>query len=262
MKAKNILAALLMMTVGLQTAKAQKIVMVLTTTDNEVMEFDVMKIKDVSFRESSSVENDWVDLGLPSGTKWATCNIGASKPEEYGDYFAWGETSSKDYFDWGNYKWVNKTEPSWSQINKYTINDGQLEACWYDSNGKFIGDKKTELDTEDDAAVVILGGGWRMPSHGQMKELVDNCTRQWTTQNGVNGILVTGPNGKTIFLPAAGYRARFNLNDAGSYGGYWTSSLGEGYSTFGALCLNFNSSEWKVSMNARNCGFSVRPVRP
>ena len=137
---------------------------------------------------------DYVDLGLPSGLKWATMNVGASKPEEYGDYFAWGETEPKKEYSWLNYKFELSTDNN-GPFSKYVTNS---------SYGTV--DNKTVLDPEEDAAHVNWGGSWRMPTEEEWTELRTNCTWTWTTQNGVNGRLVTGPNGKSIFLPAAGRR--------------------------------------------------------
>ena len=148
-------------------------------------------------------DHDYVDLGLPSGTLWATCNVGASSPEEYGDYFAWGETEPKDTYDWWTYF---DTEDDGSTFKKYN-NDGGL----------------TELLPEDDAATVNWGSGWQMPSLDQIDELI-NCnytTTEWTTLNGVNGRKVTSrSNGNSIFLPAAGDRYDTSLSSVGGYGYY------------------------------------------
>ncbi len=194
--------------------------------------------------------HEWVDLGLPSGTKWATCNVGANSPEEYGDYFAWGETEPKDTYDWSTYKWC---KGSYDTMTKYCINSE------YGYNG--FTDGKTELDPEDDAATKNWGSPWHMPTFVQMQELFDNCTREWTTQGGVNGILVTGPNGNTIFLPAAGGRWDYELYDAGSNGVYWSSSLSP-RNDFDAYYLFFNSGFWDWTDRNRSNGLSVRAVRP
>ncbi len=183
--------------------------------------------------------HEWVDLGLPSGTLWATCNVGANSPEEYGDYFAWGETTPKDYYDENTY--------FDSGYNKYNDND----------NGGL-----TELLPEDDAATKNWGSPWHMPTPEQIRELLDNCTREWTTQGGVNGILVTGPSGGQIFLPAAGMRWFDELRYAGSigYGYYWSSSCSYGCD---AWYLGFRSvHNWSCYRGGyRWGGHSVRPVR-
>ena len=180
-----------------------------------------------------------IDLGLPSGTKWASWNVGASAPEEYGGLYAWGETEEKDYNDWST----------------YTHCDGSSSTCHH------IGDDIA--GTENDVAHVKWGGSWRMPSKDQIKELIDNCTRTCTTQNGVNGTLVTGLNGATIFLPAAGYRWWYGLNYEGENGYYWSSSLNPGYEYY-AFALRFYSDDWLwYNYYGHRCyGQSVRPVCP
>ena len=193
-------------------------------------------------------EHDYVDLGLTSGTLWATCNIGASSPEEYGDYFAWGETEAKSTYNWSTYKLCNGS--------KYTL----TKYCNNSSYGyNEFTDGKTDLDLEDDAAYVNWGSGWRMPTKAQMEELCDECTWNWTEMNGVYGYEVTG-NGNSIFLPAAGYRSNSSLNGAGSYGYYWSRSLG-GSNPDNAWYLYFNSSSISTYDSYRYYGQGVRPVR-
>lgn len=206
-----------------------------------------------------------VDLGLPSGTLWASCNVGATKPEEYGDYFAWGETkgykSGKRDFSWSTYKWCKGAS---DKMTKY---------CDYaDYGNKGFTDNKKELDLADDAAYVNWGSSWRMPSLEQIKELIDNCYWEWTTLNGVYGHNVTSlKNKNSIFLPAAGNRGGTSLVSAGSYGGYWSRSLALGtLGTVSAYSLYFDDSmvdEWTGYEYAvwnplwRIFGRSVRAVR-
>ncbi len=190
----------------------------------------------------------YVDLGLPSGLLWATCNVGANKPEDYGNYYAWGETETKSYYDWNTYKWCNGGDCD--NLTKYNT----------DSSYGTV-DNKTVLDPEDDAARANWGGAWRMPTREEMHELYDNCTWEWTTQNGVNGIKFTGSNGNSIFLPAAGYRYGTSLDYAGSIGGYWSSSLCADYSV-GACNLYFDSDDVDVDDDSRSYGQSVRPDCP
>ena len=263
MKAKSTLAVLFLMVAGVQTAMAQK--MVVRMTDNTVTEFDVTQVVDVTFEEGgvshgTTDGHEWVDLGLPRGTLWATCNVGANSSEEYGDYFAWGETEPKDEYNWATYKWMNAGQSDWKQINKYTFADNQRGVCWYDSNRNFIGDGLTELLPEDDAATVNWGSGWQMPSRAQQDELKANCTYTWTQLNGVNGILVTGPNGNTIFMPAAGRRYDTSLNNAGSNGYCWSRSLSTYYSVDG-YSQGFGSNYWNWSNDNRSYGQCIRPVR-
>ena len=185
----------------------------------------------------------YVDLGL--SVKWATCNVGATKPEEYGNYYAWGETSPKTTYDYSTYKWCNG---SYDTMTKYCT----------DSDYGTV-DNKTVLDPEDDAAAVNMGGSWRMPTAEEQKELIDECTWTWTTLNGVNGYNVEGSNGNSIFLPAAGCRYDGDLLDAGSLGYYWSSSLGTGDSD-GAYNLHFSSVDVVWNDYDRSSGRSVRGV--
>ena len=187
---------------------------------------------------------EWVDLGL--SVKWATINVGATKPEEYGDYFAWGETEPKEVYDWSTYKWCNGSQNTLTKYN-HSSSCGTV-------------DNKTQLELSDDAARVNWGGDWRMPTHVEQDELRNNCTWTWTTQNGVNGYKVTSKsNGNSIFLPAAGSRSDSGLNGAGSYGNYWSSSLNTDGPRY-AYSLDFNSSGVDWYGGYRYCGFSVRPV--
>ena len=195
---------------------------------------------------NSSNGHVYVDLGL--SVKWATCNVGANAPEEYGDYFAWGETQPKDYYDWSMYKWCNG---SYDNLTKY---------CTDSNYGKV--DNKTVLDLEDDAAHVNWGGEWRMPTIEEQQELVDYCTWKWTKVNGKNGYTVTGPNGNSIFLPAAGDRDGSDFFNAGSYGYYWSSSLTRNLTrnSYYACSLYFGSGGASMYYNRRIYGQSVRPV--
>ena len=204
---------------------------------------------------------EYVDLGLPSGLKWAKCNLGASKPSDYGDYYAWGETAPKADYDWATYKWMQAGKSGWQYITKYTFADGETDGIWYDSAGAFIGDNKTVLVAADDAATANLGSPWRMPTADEFKELIDNCTWIWTTQDGVEGYQVDGPNGNVIFLPIAGYYEGSVLKEAGSQGRYWLSSL-YSFESYNAGYLFFDSGAYNRYYYYRYCGFSVRPVRP
>ena len=182
-----------------------------------------------------------VDLGLPSGLKWRSMNVGASKPEDYGNYYAWGETATKSSYTWSNYKFGHSQNGEFSK---------------YDT-GPYA-DNKTVLDPEDDAAAVNLGDGWRMATYKEWKELREQCTWKWTTRNGVNGMQVTGPNGNSIFLPAAGYY-NTSLTNRGSYGSYWTATL-SGVQGM-ANAVDFISSGFDIAVIARCQGGSVRPVK-
>lgn len=199
------------------------------------------------------IENghNWVDLGL--SVKWATMNVGANKPEEYGDYFAWGETQPKSTYNCSTYKWCNGSSYS-SYITKY---------CTNSDDGTYDG--KSTLELADDAARANWGGSWRMPTKEEQDELRHNCTWEWTTQNGVEGYKVTskkkGYTKNSIFLPAAGFRRDSSLYSVGSYGDYWSSSLITDY-PIRAHCLYFSSSNVYWNYSIRDDGHSVRPVCP
>ena len=220
--------------------------------DGQVDIADVSKLIDLLLLMPANPhpDSDYVDLGLPSGTLWATCNVGASAPEEYGDYFAWGDTEPKEVYKWETYQWCNG---SYDTMTKYCNNSS------FGYNG-FV-DNKTELDPEDDAAYVNWGPSWRMPTLEQLQELYEQCTWTWTTLNGINGQLVTGPNGKSIFLPAAGHRSYDSLFDEGSHGRYWSRTLYESSNPYAADYLFFRSDYYSYSGNVRLLGYSVRAVR-
>lgn len=197
-------------------------------------------------------DHECVDLALPSGTLWATCNVGANSPEEYGDYFAWGETTSKDIYGWSTYKWC---EGSINTMTKY---------CTIDKSGTVDG--KKELDPEDDAATANWGRNWCMPSYDQIVELYDPLytTTEWTTLNDVYGRKITSrANGKSIFLPAAGVRTNGTLNNIGTIGYYLSRVLSGKSSSSGALYLYLDSDKitYYQTQGNRCYGLSVRPVR-
>lgn len=204
-------------------------------------------------KNSSSAEDNhsYVDLGLPSGTLWATCNIGANSPEEYGDYFAWGETKGQGFVGGtGNYRWTSNSE-----LTKYCTDSS------YGYNG--FTDDKTELDLEDDAAYVNWGPSWRMPSVEQMVELIDDAytNYEWTSLNGVEGYKITSKaNGNSIFLPATG-NSSCGV-PVGSDGNYWSRTLYSDNPT-DAMNLFFQSHRgiYPDDNNSRTAILSVRPVR-
>ena len=209
-----------------------------------------------------SKPHTYVNLGLPSGTLWATCNVGADEPYDYGDYFAWGETegynSGKTTFDWSTYKYCNGSS---STLTKY---------CTYSSQGTV--DNKTILEPSDDAAAANWGGDWRMPTHAEWQELNNTTYCTWTWYGTGNADFgskagykveskMSGYEGNFIFLPAAGYHYNLSLNYAGSDGSYWSSSLRES-NPFGAWYCFFNNSGLLKADNVSNrfYGRSVRPV--
>ena len=182
-------------------------------------------------------EYEWVDLGLPSGLKWAVCNVGAESPEDYGNYYAWGETTTK-------------TEYTTENSVTYGLSISDLRSRGYI-------DGKGNLTSSHDAATVNWGDIWRMPTQYEMRELLYRCSWEWTTQNGINGHKVTGPNGNFIFLPATGYRLGSSFYNAGSNGYHWSStSLDYNYY---AYYLFYDGSDY-VSYCNRYRGQTVRPV--
>ena len=184
-----------------------------------------------------------IDLGL--SVKWASYNVGATKPEEYGRYFAWGEKVPKNDYRWANYQFgTSKNGP----FSKYVL----------DSNCGTI-DNKTILDLTDDAAAAAWVGDWRLPSKEEVSELMNNCTWAWTTWNGVNGYKITGHNGNSIFLPANGIRSGNNISEEGAAGNYWSSSISEDGSYF-ALSPYFSQSGKEIGNCYRYFGLGVRPV--
>ena len=201
-----------------------------------------------NFTYNGGGDHAYVDLGLPSGLLWATCNVGADSPEDYGDYFAWGETQPKDYYVWSTYQYCNG---DYNQLTKYCNNSN------YGYNG--FTDNLTTLLPEDDAATANWGYDWRMPTKEEWQELYSNTTSVWTTQNGVNGLRFTASNGNSLFLPAAGYRGSSSLY-VGSYGYYWSSSLYTDY-PYRAWGFDFSSGIYGMSYSSRYYGPSVRGVR-
>lgn len=192
--------------------------------------------------------HEWVDLGLPSGLKWATCNVGASLPEAPGYYFAWGETESKNEYAWASYKFQRRMLfGDVTRISKY--NDiPRYGDC----------DNKSRLDPEDDAASVHWGESWRMPTKEEQDELRYCCNWVWISLNGRPGYKVTGKNGNSIFLPAAGCYDR-NLESKDSKGYYWSSSIRPEYPDY-AYALTFRSRDKDWGIFRRYLGFLVRPV--
>ena len=222
--------------------------------DGSSVQFTIADVDSISFTAPATGTgtangHEWVDLGLPSGTKWATCNVGATKPEEYGNYYAWGETETKTNYNWSTYKWCSGSAET------------QTKYCTDSSYGTV--DNKTTLELEDDAARANWGGTWRMPTDDEWTELLENCTRTWTSDyngTGVAGRIVTSKiNGNSIFLPAAGSRNDEDLGDAGYYGRYWSSSLITVFPDEAWFVL-FSSDYVYRDFFYRFHGLSVRPV--
>lgn len=194
--------------------------------------------------------HECVNLGLSSGTLWAATNLGADSPEDYGNFFAWGDTtgntSGNSSFSWISYIWSGHTFDS---LTKY---------CNNSSYG--IQDNLTELELADDAAYMTRSRQWRIPTDEQLQELLNECTWTWTTLNGINGYEVKGSNGNAIFLPAAGVYSSEGYEREGSYVSFWTRSLYQS-STYNALLLSaWDNSEPSLTYGLRYYGRTIRPV--
>ena len=215
-----------------------------------------------SSSSASGVDNGhvYVDLGLPSGVKWATCNVGADKPEAYGNYFAWGEVKTKKRFYLHNYKWL--------KINGITQQSKLKKYCMRSEFGKVDG--KMVLEPEDDVAHVQWGGLWRMPTIEDLSELINNTTSEWVENyngTGACGAKIIATNGNHIFLPVAGGVTGKEFLKKGESGYYWTSSIILGSDINAPIMVvgkevttdkkaAYAYYMWRVA------GFTVRPVHP
>lgn len=247
---KHIPSALFVLLCTSLTATAQEI-MVFEMKDSTAHEFNVEDIRRIIFRSKEELPNDstvylscpddhhphLIDLGLPSGTKWACCNVGAHKPEGSGGYYAWGEVEEKDDYEWETYQFV----------------DYDTEECVY------IADDIS--GSEYDVAHVLWGGAWRMPSSARFTELLEQCTVEWTRLNDVEGCLLTGPNGGTLFFPLAGGFLYNWLYYEGLDGYYWTSSF-DAEKNDSAHFFYFRAVGWFEEISQRYLGYTVRAVCP
>lgn len=212
-----------------------KIALILLTLSTSVACDDSL----MSDSPNKSIEYGVVNLGLSSGTLWADRNVGAKEPEDYGCYFAWGETETKSRYSWNTYKWCDGSSTS---INKYSSDDSLYL-----------------LLPEDDAAAVNMGLDWRMPTAEEQKELIEECSWIWTTKHGTKGYKVVGPNGNSIFLPASGYCVDSHIDNTGTHGSIWSSSLANGAS-YNAKEVYFYSDSVDYKNTFRFYGLTVRAV--
>lgn len=192
--------------------------------------------------------HEYVDLGLPSGTLWATCNVGANNPEDYGNYYAWGETSTKPIYSWDNYRYCK---------GKNVLFTKYCNVSRLGNNG--FTDDLVILQPGDDAATVNWGRDWRMPTKDDFWELFNNTRYIWMTKNGVCGMLFYASNGNAIFLPAAGIGYDKGIGSPGEVGSYWTSLLDTGFTSM-SWHLQFDSKDIGTWWTERKYGLSVRPV--
>ncbi len=192
---------------------------------------------------------EWVDLGLPSGLLWAKCNLGATTPQEYGNYYSWGGTQPKNLYRWDNTDYCTTSSGNLTALSKYNTHSDYGTP-----------DNLTTLEAMDDAASVAIGGKARTPTRLEWVELMDNTTMEMVTENNVYGAKFTASNGNSIFLPAAGYRWLDKLSEDGNQGCYWSSSLYEGVPS-NAWYFKIPSDNYNPSVNYRYYGYSIRPVR-
>ncbi len=197
-------------------------------------------------------KHQYVDLGL--SVKWATCNIGANKPEERGDFFSWGETENKRINNWNTYKY---SEGSKKALTKYCSNP---DYAWHE-----LTDSVSVLELADDVAHIKWGDSWRIPTKAQMDELLDNCTWTWTMLNGVNGYKVTGKKpgftNKSIFLPVTGRYDDGRIFNYRTHGYYWSRECGTVTSET-AYTLEVYTKGASTEIQPRYESFAVRPVCP
>lgn len=210
-----------------------------------------------SKEENDSIENEqnsieeWVDLDLPSGLLWCSHNVGAKYPENYGNYYAWGETTAKDRYSWSTYRYVNN-DNNQMELTKYCNNS-------YYGHNDFTDDLNV-LEPEDDAATVNMGDSTRTPTIEEWMELINNTTSEWTQVNGVKGRTFKAANGNSIFLPATGYYEGTGTWSVQSRGIYWSASLDTETSPRNAQVFDFSSVRHEKAIYYRSSGFAVRAV--
>lgn len=245
---KFFLASLLLLVAGIQTALAQ--FAIVSMADGRTVVYDVSEVDSISFSDVTFVDGrGCVDLGLPSGTLWATCNVGADTPQDYGQYFAWGELQPKNTYNWGTYIYCNNTATT---MTKYCSDSS------YGLDG--FTDNLTELESRDDVATASWGTNWQMPSFAQFRELLDeeNTTTTWTTCEGVYGRLIRSKRyGSSIFLPATGYYYDSSLSSVGVGGNYWSRTSSYGNS---AYAMYLTERGMGTDFRMRSFGYTVRPV--
>lgn len=222
----------------------------LVKTKGKTIEFDLRKVAEVTLEYRAYEQRDYVDLGLTSGMLWATTNIGAEAPEDFGDYYAWGEVQTKRLYEYYTYRYGEDMK----EMTKYCTDSE------YGKDG--FTDGLTALEADDDAAIRLWGKGWRMPEAKDFDELIAECNWEWTELNGVFGYRVTSRvNENSIFLPAAGcIDLELYLDETGTY---WSSSLDQEYSNSAhALRIKENRISRSKIGQSREFGYSIRPVHP
>lgn len=217
--------------------------------------------------DKPSASTEYVDLGL--SVKWAACNLGASKPWEYGNYYSWGETTPKETYSDINYKYV-----TYASQADYLNGKGFMTKYCFSHALNGTPDNKKTLESQDDAATAMLGGKWRMPTPEEYKELIEKCRWSWRKINGIGGYNIIGKNGNSIFLPAAGYYNENENNSIDDYGRYWANSIESEEDDENGVTLRFYSPSpekeedsdtnpsYYMSSRSRFYGQSIRPVHP
>ena len=246
MKQKKIIMVVLLLAVSTQVVRSQMVV--LHMADNQTIEYTISQLDSISFDE-----HEWVDLGLPSGTLWAKCNVGANVPEGSGDYFAWGEIEPKSNYSWSTYIHCNGKA---NRLIKYCTNSNYGDVGFTDD--------LTELLPEDDAATAIWGEKWQTPDSVQLAELfdTDNTRTNWENRQGRWGWLVTScRNGKSIFMPLCGLRIDGDFYDVNTEGYYLSRTLAASHSPLSIFYQSINRDGFNTTESYRYCGYSVRPVR-
>ena len=254
MKLRSAIASLFLVLAGVQTVLAQSVVLYMTDKESNV--YDLKKVESIKFYEEGQYVDDghvWVDLGLPSGTRWASCNVGAVSPEAYGDYFAWGETLPKFKYGYGFYE----------QSYKYCQGTITSLTKYCSTSGAGTVDGLSELLPEDDAATANWSKKWEIPSKTQFEELFDTryTTSVWTSMKGVRGMRVTSKadRSKYIFLPAAGVGDYWRIVQVNEMGSDWTREV-YADDPIAANCKIFNFSNSSIEPRSRILGLSIRPV--
>lgn len=210
----------------------------------------LINVDSITFVQTPDVaESEFVDLGL--SVKWAKCNLGATTESAYGNYYAWGETTTKTNYTWESYKY--SAENNYYTLTKYVMNNSN-----YGYDG--FKDGKYKIEASDDAATVNKGAAYRMPTYDEYLEMLDNCTFANETVNGHNGLRVTGPNGNSIFLPCAGDRNGQNRGGVGDLGNYWVGQTLNDDAYY--ISISRYNNEFKISTYSRAVGYSIRPVMP
>lgn len=222
-------------------------------SDNKLSIADVTSLISMIYSEPCDFDNNghqYVDLGLPSGTLWATCNIGASTPEEAGEFYAWGETETKENYSWDTYKWCDGTKPTVS-------NPSLTKYC--DRGGYGLMDGKVSLELKDDVAHVKWGGDWHIPTQAEFQELMDNCTMEWIKiSDNQHAYKFTGANGNSILMPAAGEWSNTSFYSDDFY--YWSTDLANKNSNSAWVIEYMSKTSAEFSGIVRYKGFAVRPV--